>query len=95
MSPVIPFDAGEALRYFGAGPGDETARVLVEKAYRELAAVMQPRYTARWFRCHTESREGNPARPDRVVLEGGTVFHSKALARYVGDSTELFCSALP
>lgn len=90
MSPVIPFDAGEALRYFGAGPGDETARVLVEKAYRELAAVMQPRYTARWFRCHTESREGNPARPDRVVLEGGTVFHSKALARYVGDSTELF-----
>ncbi|XOQ52168.1 MAG: AdoMet activation domain-containing protein [Succiniclasticum sp.] len=90
MSALIPFEPEEALRYFRADPQDEAARELVGKVYGELSPVVQPRYTARRFRCHTESRGGNPPNPDTVVLEGGTAFHSKALARYVGNSRELF-----
>ena len=83
MDQQIPFEAGEALRYFRAAPDDSRAAELVDRAYAALRPELQPRYTARRLACRTEGT-------DRVVLDGGTVFHSKALARYVGASRELF-----
>ena len=41
------------------------------------------------FGCRVES-EGGGAVPSLVVLDNGTVFRSKALARYAGEATELF-----
>ena len=43
---------------------------------------MQPRYTVKRFGCRADK--------DVVLLDNGTVFRSKALARYVGEATELF-----
>ena len=87
MNQQIPFEVGEALRYFRAAPDDSRAVDLVDRAYGLLRPELQPRYTARRIACRTE---GQGTMADCVVLDGGIVFHSKALARYVGGSRELF-----
>ncbi|HAY61483.1 MAG TPA: Vitamin B12 dependent methionine synthase activation subunit [Acidaminococcaceae bacterium] len=87
MNQQIPFEVGEALRYFRAAPDDPRAVDLVDRAYGLLRPELQPRYTARRIACRTE---GQGTMADCVVLDGGIVFHSKALARYVGGSRELF-----
>ena len=48
----------------------------------KLRKELQPRYTVKKFGCKADG--------ESVALDNGTVFRSKALARYVGDSTELF-----
>ena len=72
----------EALRYFRAQLGDAQAEVAIDVAYEKLRNELQPRYTVKRFGCKAEK--------DSVCLDNGTVFHSKALARYVGDAQELF-----
>ena len=78
----ITFNRQEALRYFRARSGDEDAEALVDAAYEKLKNELQPRYTVK--RC------GCRAGGNTVTLENGTVFRSKALARYVGGAKELF-----
>lgn len=78
----IFFNKIEALRYFRAQSGDINAEALVVAAYQKLRNELQPRYTVKRFGCEADG--------DSVCLDNGTVFHSKALARYVGDAEELF-----
>ena len=78
----IFFNKIEALRYFRAQSGDINAEALVAAAYQKLRNELQPRYTVKRFGCEADG--------DSVCLDNGTVFHSKALARYVGDAEELF-----
>ena len=49
---------------------------------------MQPRYTVKKFGCCVDG-EGDSNVPSVVKLGNGTVFHSKALARYVDSAKEL------
>ena len=86
---MITFNKAEALRYFRALPGDVQAEAAIDKAYEKLKSELQPRYTVKRFGCRVES-EGGGAVPSLVVLDNGTVFRSKALARYAGEATELF-----
>ena len=79
---IISFDKKEALRYFRAQQGDAQAEAAVDRAYEKLRKELQPRYTVKRFGCRTDGGS--------VELENGTVFHSKALARYVGSAKELF-----
>ena len=79
---IISFDKKEALRYFRAQQGDAQAEAAVDRAYEKLRKELQPRYTVKKFGCKADG--------ESVALDNGTVFRSKALARYVGDSTELF-----
>ena len=79
---MISFNKKEALRYFRAQPGDEQAEAAIDRAYAKLRKELQPRYTVKEFGCKADA--------ESVVLDNGTVFHSKALAQYVGDATELF-----
>ena len=86
---IINFDKNEALRYYRAKPNDAAAEALIDSAYEKLRNELQPRYTVKRFGCCV-STEGGGNIPSVVVLENGTVFHSKALARYVGSAKELF-----
>ena len=79
---IICFNKKEALRYFRAQPGDAQAEAAVDVAYQKLKNELQPRYTVKKFECKAEE--------DSVRLDNGTVFHSQALARYVGAAKELF-----
>ena len=79
---MIQFNKKEALRYFRAQSDDKSAETLVDSAYQKLKNELQPRYTVKRFGCCAEEAS--------VLLDNGTVFHSKALARYVGEATELF-----
>lgn len=79
---MISFNKKEALRYFRAQPGDAQAEAAIDSAYKKLRNELQPRYTVKQFGCKADI--------DSVLLDNGTVFRSKALARYVGKSTELF-----
>jgi 5-methyltetrahydrofolate--homocysteine methyltransferase len=86
---LITFNKKEALRYFRAQSNDKSAEMLIGAAYQKLKSELQPRYTVKRFACSIES-EGDDAVPSLVVLDNGTVFRSKALARYVGEAKELF-----
>ena len=79
---VIFFNKKEALRYFRAQPGDAQAGAAIDVAYEKLRNELQPRYTVKRLGCRADA--------ESVMLDNGTVFHSKALARYVGEATELF-----
>ena len=86
---MISFNKREALRYFRAQPDDEQAEAAIDSAYEKLKDELQPRYTVKEFGCRV-CAEGDSKVPSVVVLDNGTVFHSKALARYVGDARILF-----
>ena len=86
---TIIFNKKEALRYFRAQPGDAQAGAAVDVAYEKLRDELQPRYTVKKFGCSIGS-EGDSTVPSVIKLDNGTVFRSKALARYVGEATELF-----
>ena len=86
---IISFNKKEALRYFRAQPGDAQAEAAVDVAYQKLKGELQPRYTVKRFGCSVDG-EGDSNVPSVVKLDNGTVFHSKALARYVGEARELF-----
>ena len=79
---MIYFNKKEALRYFRAQSDDKSAETLIDAAYQKLKNELQPRYTVKRFGCRADAAS--------VLLDNGTVFRSKALARYVGDATELF-----
>ena len=79
---IISFDKKEALRYYRAKPNDAAAEALIDSAYEKLCRELQPRYTVKQFGCKADT--------DSVLLDNGTVFRSRALARYVGNATELF-----
>ena len=79
---MIYFNKKEALRYFRAQPGDAQAGAAIDVAYEKLRNELQPRYTVKRFGCRADAAS--------VLLDNGTVFRSKALARYVGEATELF-----
>ena len=78
----IPFNKKEALRYYRAKPDDAVAETVIDAAYNKLKNELQPRYMVNRFGCKADK--------DSVVLDNGTVFHSKALAKYVGECNELF-----
>ena len=78
----IQFNKKEALRYYRAKPDDAVAEAVIDAAYIKLKSELQPRYTVKRLGCRADA--------ESVVLDNGTVFHSKALARYVGEATELF-----
>ena len=86
---VINFDKKEALRYYRAKPNDAAAETFIDSAYAKLRKELQPRYTVKEFGCCVCAEEDSKV-PSVVLLDNGTVFHSKALARYVGSATELF-----
>lgn len=78
----IQFNKKEALRYYRAKPDDAVAEAVIDAAYIKLKSELQPRFTVKRFGCRADV--------ESVVLDNGTVFRSKALARYVGAATELF-----
>lgn len=86
---IIFFNKKEALRYFRAQPGDAQAEAAIDVAYQKLKRELQPRYTVKRFGCRI-GIERNGTSPSLVLLDNGTVFRSKALARYVGEAKELF-----
>ena len=86
---MIFFNKNEALRYFRAQSDDKQAEAAVDVAYEKLKSELQPRYTVKRFGCSVDGK-GERNVPSLVKLDNGTVFHSKALARYVGDAKELF-----
>ena len=86
---LIFFNKKEALRYFRAQPGDALAEAAVDVAYEKLRSELQPRYTVKRFGCCVYG-EGDSNVPSVVKLDNGTVFHSKALAKYVGKAQELY-----
>jgi len=86
---IISFNKKEALRYFRAQPGDVQAEAAIDSAYEKLKDELQPRYTVKEFGCCV-CVEGDSKVPSVVVLDNGTVFRSRALARYVGDAKKLF-----
>ena len=86
---IICFNKKEALRYFHAQSGDVQAEATIDAAYIKLRNELQPRYTVKRFGgCVCTAGESNVN--SVVQLDNGTVFHSKALAQYVGDAKELF-----
>ena len=86
---MISFNKKEALRYFRAQQGDVQAEAAIDSAYEKLKNELQPRYTVKEFGCCV-CAEGDSNVPSVVVLDNGTVFRNKALARYVGNATKLF-----
>ena len=86
---IILFNKKEALRYFRAQAGDAKAEAAVDIAYEKLKGELQPRYTVKKFKCSV-CGEGDSNVPFIVKLDNGTVFHSKALARYVGNAKKLY-----
>ena len=47
----IQFDEKEALRYFAARPGDEQAKVTVDRAFLQLRNEVQPRNVIQQWSC--------------------------------------------
>ena len=86
MSEKILFNKNEALRYYRAQAGDVQAAALIDTAYEKLKQDLQPRYTVKKFGCSVCMEQDQGC----VVLDNGTVFHSNALARYIGNAEELF-----
>ena len=89
LNDIILFNKKEALRYFRAQAGDAQAEAAVDIAYEKLRNELQPRYTVKKFGCSVYG-EGDSNVPSVVKLDNGTVFHSKALAKYVGNAQELY-----
>lgn len=81
MAVRIPFDEKEALRYFGARPGDERAAVTVDRAFLQLRNEVQPRSTLQQWSCTVV--QGAGPEKGRVILENGTEFVSSGLARHL------------
>lgn len=81
MAVRIPFDEKEALRYFGARPGDEQAMVTVDRAFLQLRNEVQPRSTLQQWSCTVV--QGAGPEKGRVILENGTEFVSSGLARHL------------
>ena len=81
-SESIFFNKQEALRYCRAQPGDGKAEAAVDAAYQKLKKELQPRFAYKKFCCDVSEEE--------VRLDNGAVFHSKALARYLGNAKEIF-----
>ncbi len=81
MAVRIPFDEKEALRYFGARPGDERAMVTVDRAFLQLRNEVQPRSTLQQWSCTVV--QGAGPEKGRVILENGTEFVSSGLARHL------------
>ena len=79
---IISLNKKEALRYFRVQPGDVQAEAAIDRVYEKLRKELQPRYTVKEFGCKADG--------ESVVLDNGTVFRSRALARYVGNATKLF-----
>ena len=79
---MIYFNKKEALRYFRAQSDDKSAETLLDAAYQKLKNELQSRYTVKRLGCRADA--------DSVLLDNGTVFHSKVLAKYVGESKELY-----
>lgn len=81
MAVRIPFDEKEALRYFGARPGDERAMVTVDRAFLQLRNEVQPRSILQQWSCTVV--QGAGPEKGRVILENGTEFVSSGLARHL------------
>lgn len=81
MAVRIPFDEKEALRYFGARPGDERAMVTVDRAFLQLRNEVQPRSILQQWSCTVV--QGAGPEKGRVLLENGTEFVSSGLARHL------------
>lgn len=81
MAVRIPFDEKEALRYFGARPGDEQAVVTVDRAFLQLRNEVQPRSLLQQWSCTVV--QGNGSEKGRVILENGTEFVSSGLAKHL------------
>ena len=90
----IQFDEKEALRYFGARPGDDRARITVDRAFLQLRNEVQPRNTLQQWSCRVV--QGTEGEKGRVILEDGTEFVSSGLARYLAgcDALLLFGATL-
>jgi len=86
---MIVFDKSEALRYFRARPGDKHAGALLDAAYQKLKNEVQPRYTVKKFGCAVYG-DADGSGFSAVQLDNGTMFRSRTLARYMGNSRELF-----
>ena len=86
---IIFFNKKEALRYFHAQLGYTQAEAAVDAAYEKMRNELQPRYTVKKFGCHIGCEKDSSV-PSIVLLDNGTVFHSRALARYVGDAKSLY-----
>lgn len=81
MAVRIPFDEKEALRYFGARPGDDRAVVTVDRAFLQLRNEVQPRSTLQQWSCTVV--QGTDTAKGRVILENGTEFVSSGLAKHL------------
>lgn len=81
MAVRIPFDEKEALRYYGARPGDEQAVVTVDRAFLQLRNEVQPRSTLQQWSCTVV--QGTDTEKGRVILEDGTEFVSSGLAKHL------------
>ena len=81
MAVRIPFDEKEALRYFGARPGDVQAAVTVDRAFLQLRNEVQPRSLLQQWSCTVV--QGTENEKGRVILENGTEFVSSGLARHL------------
>lgn len=90
----IQFDEKEALRYFGARPGDEQAKVTVDRAFLQLRNEVQPRNVIQQWSCRVV--QGTDQEKGRVILENGTEFVSSGLARHLAgcDTLLLFGATL-
>jgi hypothetical protein len=83
----IPFDEKEAVRYFGARPGDREAALLVDQAFLFLRNELQPRSFKQHWKCRVIA--GTDKQKGSVTLENGTIFHSSLLARHLAGCDEL------
>ena len=90
----IQFDEKEALRYFGARPGDDQAKVTVDRAFLQLRNEVQPRNILQQWSCRVI--QGTEREKGRVILENGTEFVSSGLARHLEgcDALLLFGATL-
>ena len=90
----IQFDEKEALRYFGARPGDDQAKVTVDRAFLQLRNEVQPRNILQQSSCR--AIQGTEREKGRVILVNGTEFVSSGLARHLEgcDALLLFGATL-
>lgn len=77
MSLRLEFNAGEAVRYLGARPGDTQARQLVETVYLKLRNEVQAR--------HVLYKQGCSVDAAGVTLACGVRFTSRDLAAHLKD----------
>lgn len=87
MDLRIEFNEREALRYFGARPGDSQAVAAVGRAYLQLRNEVQPRSVMQRWSCHVV--QGTAEQKGRVILEGGMEFVSSGLAKHLEGCSEL------